>query len=59
MFDQIRDPVKEKTQISDKIKLEIDQDSAFDYASGVSDVYQKEDYLKIVLREVEEVHQLC
>jgi serine/threonine protein kinase len=39
VFDTIREQVKEKTQITSKIKLEIDHDKAFDYASGVSTVF--------------------
>ena len=54
----MRDPLSEKTQISSKIKLEIDDDSAFDYAAGVSHKFTSEDYLKIILREVDQVHQM-
>ena len=58
VFDQIREAMKEKTQISSKIKLDIDHDDAFDYATGASAKYQKDDYLNIVLKEVQEVHQM-
>ena len=58
IFDQVREAVKEKTQISSKIKLDIDHDNAFDYATGVSTLFKQEDYLNIVLKEVSEVHQI-
>jgi serine/threonine protein kinase len=39
IFDHIRNPKLEKTSVTNKIKLDIDQDDAFDYASGVSTKY--------------------
>lgn len=52
----MRNPKYEKTAVSNKLKLEIDHADAFDYATGVSTVFQKDDYLKIVLNEVKTIH---
>jgi hypothetical protein len=56
IFDHIRNPKLEKTSVSYKIKLDIDHDDAFDYATGVSTKYQKDDYLNIILKEIKIVH---
>lgn len=38
--------------------LEVDNDGAFDYTIGKSPKYQSKDYLKMIEREIEEVHAM-
>lgn len=33
------------------MKLDIDQDDAFDYENGVSKIYTKKDYINIIMKE--------
>ena len=54
IFDAVRDTTKE-VSISQKIKLEIDSDEAFDYDSGGSGMFTVNDYTQIILNEVEEM----
>lgn len=42
-FDNIRNPVLEK-HAKGKIMLEVDQDAAFDYQIGCSNMFTKDDY---------------
>ena len=39
-----------------KLKLLVDQDEAFDYDKGKTDIYSKSKYIEIIKKEVEEVH---
>ena len=57
MFNEVREPHFEKSAPY-KIKLEIDQDDAFDYIEGQSLKYSIQDYRKIILNEVVEVRML-
>jgi hypothetical protein len=52
-----KDIRKKKTEFvaSDKIKLDIDAEGAFDYQAGQSFKYNFDDYKSIILKEVEEV----
>ena len=36
--------------------LDVDSDEAFDYNSGKSNKYTIDDYIKMIEREIEEVH---
>mmetsp|Transcript_32081 Transcript_32081/g.49055 ORF Transcript_32081/g.49055 Transcript_32081/m.49055 type:complete len:85 (+) Transcript_32081:1206-1460(+) len=57
IFDEVREPHLEKSAPY-KIKLDIDQDDAFDYIEGQSLKYTMKDYRAIILKEVEEVKLL-
>jgi hypothetical protein len=50
-FDDIRNPLLERSAPS-KIKLSVDQDEAFDYKEGTSQLFSKADYLKMIIDEV-------
>ena len=51
-FDNIRNSNLEKHP-KGKIMLEVDQDSAFDYEQGQSNIFTKDDYLKIIYKNSE------
>ena len=51
-FDNIRNSNLEKHP-KGKIMLEVDQDSAFDYEQGRSNIFTKDDYLKIIYKNSE------
>ena len=51
IFDDIRDPTSDYTP-RDKIKLDIDQDDAFDYEKGISDKFDTYDHTTAILKEV-------
>ena len=51
MFDDIRNLKQEKTAHSFKLRLDVDQDAAFDYKRQVSDVYKREDLIQIIMDE--------
>ncbi len=57
IFDEVRETHLEKSAPY-KIKLDIDQDDAFDYIEGQSLKYTMKDYRAIILKEVEEVRLL-
>lgn len=57
IFDAIRIPAHEKSAPS-KVMLDVDNDDAFDYNSGKSNKYAMEDYIKMIEREIEEVHAI-
>ena len=39
----------------EKIYLDVDKDESYDYEANKSNIYKHDDYLKIILKEVEEV----
>ena len=55
LFDGIRSQELEEPPIH-KIRLEIDQDDAFDYETGKSNKFTREKYIKILLDEAEKIH---
>lgn len=55
VFDDIRSHQLEQSA-PHKIRLEVDSDDAFDYTEGKSNKFTKEDYLNILLSEVEGIH---
>ena len=50
IFDDIRNPNQEKNP-KGQLKLEVDQDEAFDYETGKSTKYTKADFLNIIRNE--------
>jgi len=57
LFDEVREPHLEKSAPY-KIKLEIDQDEAFDYIEGQSLKFNMQDYRRIIMNEIEEIRKL-
>ena len=55
IFDDLRSEQLEQ-QAGHKIRLDVDNDDAFDYSEGISKKYTKEDYLTILLNEAEDIH---
>ena len=56
-FDDIRIPKIEKA-CSSKVQLKVDEDGVFDYTNGTSNKYNREDYIKMIVQEVKNVHTL-
>jgi len=54
-FNDLRIPELEKSA-PQKLKLDVDKDEAFDYENGSSKLYQKADYIKIIMKEAEFIH---
>ena len=52
IFDQFRDKRNEYCPF-EKLMMPIDQDEAYNYTTGKSDIYQIEDFLKMIELEVE------
>ena len=55
VFDDIRSENLE-TPATHKIKLEVDNDDAFDYHDGKSSKFLYQDYILLLLAEAEETH---
>ena len=55
MFDGIKVKEMEKSAKT-KIKLLVDQDDTFDYAQGVALKFKIKDYLKMLKKDIDEVH---
>jgi hypothetical protein len=51
LFDDVRIIENEK-QSSEKIKLMVDADESFDYETCKSNVFSKDDYVKMIYQEV-------
>lgn len=48
--------MKNEKSATEKIYLEVDNDKAFDYETGKSDIYILEDYRAIIQKEASEIH---
>jgi len=55
LFDSVRMLQNEKSAPS-KLILDVDTEDAFDYTIGKSTKYVIEDYVKMIEKEIEEVH---
>ena len=55
VFDNIRSEQLESSA-THKIKLEVDNDDAFDYEDGKSYKFTRKDYILLLLSESEEIH---
>lgn len=55
MFDDLRSYEAEESA-TNKIRLELDSDDAFDYTEGKSHKFTKDDYLNILLGEAKRIH---
>lgn len=56
MFDNIRDPNMENIP-TEKIKLVIDQDDAFDYEEGRSNIFNTDSLISDIIQEVMEINE--
>ena len=56
-FEDIRITKIEKPS-SSKVMLEVDQDECFDYEEGKSLKFNRQDYMRMILEEVNKVHAL-
>ena len=56
VFDDIRSELLESSA-THKIKLEIDNDDAFDYEEGKSFKFTRLEYINILLNEAKEIHE--
>lgn len=55
MFDDVRNEDNERNYKT-KIKLDVDQDDAFDYEQGKSEKFTTEDLFESLIQEVDDIH---